>query len=344
MPAPVLPERVTAYLERSGLGAEATTVLPLTGDASDRRYFRVLRRNGPSRVLALHVDPFDHDAQPFSRVAQLLAAMPLPIPAILDRAGDLGILLLEDLGDITLQAHLGAAPAAEHSRLYRYAVSLIEALQRRGAELASPAYPPYGVAFDVDKLLWELDFFTKHYVEAYRGASISAPDREALKVEWRTLAEELAGEFRVLCHRDYHSRNLMLHQGELYIIDFQDARLGPDTYDLVSLLRDSYVDLPAAAVDELIAYFIALKRPQGGDAATHRAWEHDFRRRFDMMALQRNLKALGTFGYQTSTRRNPVYIQYIPRTIRHVQLNLLRNPDRFGHLRALLSPYMDELR
>ena len=271
MSAPVLPDRVTAYLDRSGLGAEATTVLPLTGDASDRRYFRVLRRNGPSRVLALHGEPFDSEALPFCRVAQLLAAMPLPIPAILDRAGDLGILLLEDLGDITLQAHLGAAPAAEHSRLYRYAVSLIEALQRRGAELASPAYPPYGVAFDVDKLLWELDFFTKHYVEAYRGASISAPDRDALKVEWRRLAEELAGEPRVLCHRDYHSRNLMLHQGELYIIDFQDARMGPDTYDLVSLLRDSYVDLSEATVDELIAYFIALKRPQGGDAIAHRA-------------------------------------------------------------------------
>ena len=344
MSAPDLPEHVTTYLERSGLGAEATTVLPLTGDASDRRYFRVLRRNGPSRVLALHVDVFDPEAQPFARVAQLLAAMPLPIPAILDRAGDLGILLLEDLGDITLQAHLGAAPAAEHSRLYRYAVSLIEALQRRGAELASPAYPPYGVAFDVDKLLWELEFFTKHYVEAYRGASISAPDREALKGEWRRLAEELAGEPRVLCHRDYHSRNLMLHQGELYIIDFQDARMGPDTYDLVSLLRDSYVDLSEATVDELIAYFIALKRPQGGDAIAHRAWEQDFRRRFDVMALQRNLKALGTFGYQTSTRRNPVYIQYIPRTIRHVQTNLLRNPDRFGRLRELLAPYMDELR
>ena len=344
MSAPVLPDRVTAYLERSGLGAEATTVLPLTGDASDRRYFRVLRRDGPSRVLALHAEAFDPETLPFARVAQLLAAMPLPIPSILDRAGDLGILLLEDLGDITLQAHLGAAPAAEHSRLYRYAVSLIESLQRRGAELASPAYPPYGVAFDVDKLLWELDFFTKHYVEAYRGASIAASDRDALKVEWRRLADELASEPRVLCHRDYHSRNLMLHQGELYIIDFQDARLGPDTYDLVSLLRDSYVDLSESTVDELIAYFIALKRPQGGDAIAHRAWEQDFRRRFDVMALQRNLKALGTFGYQTSTRRNPVYIQYIPRTIRHVQKNLTRNPDRFGRLRGLLAPYMDELR
>jgi aminoglycoside/choline kinase family phosphotransferase len=141
-----------------------------------------------------------------------------------------------------------------------------------------------------------------------------------------------------LCHRDYHSRNLMLHQATLYMIDFQDARMGPDTYDLASLLRDSYVDLTAAQVDELIAFFLALKGEAGAEGAA------EFRRRFDLMALQRNLKALGTFGYQTSTRGNTVYIQYIPRTIRHVQMNLLRNPDRFGHLRSLLSPYMDELR
>ena len=102
----------------------------------------------------------------------------------------------------------------------------------------------------------------------------------------------------MLCHRDYHSRNLMLRDGRLYIIDFQDARLGPDTYDLVSLLRDSYVDLPEQVVDELIAYFLALQGRSGGRART-------FRRRFDLMALQRNLKALGTFGYQTTARGNP---------------------------------------
>src|SRR5262249_9222628 len=149
------------------------------------------------------------------------------------------------------------------------------------------------------------EFFTKHFLEAYRGAVIPPAAREALAIEWRALAQELAGETRVLCHRDYHSRNMMLHRGELYIIDFQDARLGPDTYDLVSLLRDSYVDLTEGAVDDLIAYFIALKRPAGTPPAEFLAWERDYRMRFDVMALQRNLKALGTFGYQTSVRRNP---------------------------------------
>jgi aminoglycoside/choline kinase family phosphotransferase len=338
-----LPANITTYLERSGMAPRVSSVLPLTGDASDRRYFRVLRREDSSLVFALHTEPFDADRLPFVRVAGLFDAMPLPVPGILDRAGDLGLLVLEDLGDVTLQAHLGAAPAAEHSRLYRQSVSLIETMQRRGAELASSEYPPYGIAFDVEKLLWELEFFTKHYLEAYRGGVIPAPTRAALAAEWRVLAEELAAEPRVLCHRDYHSRNLMLHRGELYIIDFQDARLGPDTYDLVSLLRDSYVDLTESAVDELIAYFIALKRPAGTPQPAFLTWERDFRTRFDVMALQRNLKALGTFGYQTSVRRNPVYIQYIPRTIRHVQKNLARH-GRFGRLRELLGEVMEEVR
>ena len=109
--------------------------------------------------------------------------------------------------------------------------------------------------------------------------------------------------------------------------------MGPDTYDLVSLLRDSYVDTADAAVDELIAYFLALKGGQD---------EQDFRRRFDVMALQRNLKALGTFGYQTMTRRNPVYIQYIPRTLRYARTNLEKY-ERFTRLRALLAEHIDEL-
>src|SRR5688500_3345411 len=96
-------------------------------------------------------------------------------------------------------------------------------------------------------------------MEAYRGVVLSDAERGAVRDEWKAIAEELASEPRVLCHRDYHSRNLMLWGGSLNIIDFQDARLGPDTYDLASLLRDSYVDLPEPEVDDLIAHFLALK-------------------------------------------------------------------------------------
>jgi N-acetylmuramate 1-kinase len=327
--------RIDGFLERSGYAARSPRVVPLTGDASDRRYFRILTADSPSIVLSLYSAPFKFDELSFVNVARLLEQMPIPIPRVLGHADDFGVLALQDLGDVTLQAHLGAATPAEHAALYRQAVALIATLQRFGADLASPQYLPYGIAFDVEKLTWEMDFFTKHFLEAYRGVTLTEAQRQALKGELARIIDELAAERRVLCHRDYHSRNLMLHESQLYMIDFQDARMGPETYDLVSLLRDSYVDLPESTVDELIAYFLALRGLTGVD--------REFRERFDLMALQRNLKALGTFGYQTTARRNPVYIQYIPRTLKYVRDNLESKP-RFARLRGILATYVEEFR
>ena len=328
-------ERIDVYLGRNGLNAKNPRIVPLTGDASDRRYYRVLTASEAPFVLALHASPFDVNALPFVNVARLFEKMPVPIPHVFGHADDLGVLALEDLGDVTLQAHLGAATASEHAALYRQAVTLIATMQKRGAELESPEYIPYGIAFDVEKLAWELDFFTKHFIEAYRGVVIPPAAKEALRQEFAQVIEELAAEPRVLCHRDYHSRNLMFHNDRLYIIDFQDARMGPDTYDLASLLCDSYVDLPHPTVSELMASFLALKGTPD--------LETEFRKRFDLMALQRNLKALGTFGYQTTARRNPVYIQYIPRTLRYVRDNLGRH-QRFSRLRDVLAAHVDEFR
>lgn len=321
--------RLEQYLAEKKIDAQS--VVPLTGDASDRRYFRVLVKDAESIVLALHQGPIDFATMPFVAIAKLLAEVPLPVPGILHHSDALGVLGLEDLGDVTLQAHLGAATPAEHAALYRQAVTLVARMQQRGEALRSDAYPPYRIAFDVEKLTWELEFFVKHYLLAYKGAAPSGAQRDALRDEWSAIVEELASEPHVLCHRDYHSRNLMLHDARLYLIDFQDARMGPDTYDLASLLRDSYVDLSPPQVDELIAFFLALKGISGADA--------EFRRRFDLMALQRNLKALGTFGYMTTSRNNTVYIQYIPRTVAYVKANLARYP-RFERLHALVAQWL----
>ena len=334
--------RIDQFLSERGV--RNARVVPLTGDGGDRRYFRILLRDAASQVFAVHPGPIDFEAMPFVKVARLFSAVPVPVPRILGHSDPLGIIALQDLGDVTLQAHLGAASPAEHKALYRQAVAFIDALQRRGAELESPDYPPYGIAFDVEKLTWELQFFLKHFLEGYRGAALPAGAREALSSEFAAIAEELAAEPRVLCHRDYHSRNLMLHEGSLYIIDFQDTRMGPDTYDLVSLLRDSYVDFSEPEVDDLIAFFLALRSSAGDDGPDQaRPSVQEFRRRFDLMAVQRNLKALGTFGFQTMSRGNTVYIQYIPRTLNYVRANLERHP-RFGRLRELLAEHLDELR
>ena len=329
-----LRDRIDHYLQQSGIVQADARVVPLTGDASDRRYFRIMPPDGPSFVLALHAGPIEFATLPFANVAALLQQVPLPVPAVLGYSDELGILALQDLGDVTLQAHLGAASPGDHAAVYRQAIALIEQLQRRGAELESERYLPYRIAFDVERLTWELEFFVRQFVEGYRGVGLTSAERDALGDEWSAIAGELAAEPRVLCHRDYHSRNLMLRDSDLYIIDFQDARLGPDTYDLASLLRDSYVDIEERELDEFIAYFVALKGRADGA---------EFRRRFDLMALQRNLKALGTFGYQTMARRNTVYIQYMPRTLRYARTGLHAYP-RFSRLTDLLAARVPELR
>jgi aminoglycoside/choline kinase family phosphotransferase len=327
--------RLLQYLDLAGLSGRQPKIVALTGDASDRRYFRVECRGEPSQVVAVHAGPIAFESLPFAIVGRLLEAMPVRGPRILGHDDGLGIVALEDLGDETLQARLTVATAAERAALYREAISIIETLQRRGRELQSPDLLPYQRAFDVEKLTWELRFFTAHFLEAHRGAVLSPDTRLALEREYASITEELAAEPRVLCHRDYHSRNLMLHGGRLCVIDFQDARLGPDTYDLVSLVRDAYVDFTNDQVDDLIGTFLATAHADGNPAA-------DFRHRFDLMAVQRSMKALGTFGFQATSRGNASYLQYVPRTLSVLRATLVAYP-RFARLRRELAALVPDL-
>jgi aminoglycoside/choline kinase family phosphotransferase len=327
-------DRVNQFLEQSRLAEVDAPTVPLTGDASNRRYVRVIPRSGESFVLALYGKSFRSETLSFIKVASLLEQMEVSVPTVLEHATNLGILALQDLGDVTLQAHLGTSSTDDHLAVYREAVDLITVIQRKGLAMAAPSILPFTVTFDVKKFMWELNYFAEHFLEGYRGVTLGDEARRGISLEFQKLSEELASEPQVLCHRDYHSRNLMLHNERLYVIDFQDARMGPATYDLVSLLRDSYTDLSEETIEGLIDRFL-VNAPSSLPA-------DKFRRQFDAMALQRNLKALGTFGYQTSIRRNPVYIQYIPRTIHYLHRTFVRNP-RFDPLRGALAPFLQEI-
>ena len=327
-------DRVNQFLKQSQLAEVDAPIVPLTGDASNRRYVRVIPRSGESFVLALYGKSFRSETLSFIKVASLLEQMEVSVPTVLEHATDLGVLALQDLGDVTLQAHLGTGSTSDHLAVYREAVDLITVIQQKGLAMAAPSILPFTVSFDVKKFMWELNYFAEHFLEGYRGVTLSDDARRGISLEFQKLSEELASEPQVLCHRDYHSRNLMLHNERLYVIDFQDARMGPATYDLVSLLRDSYTDLSEETIEGLIDRFL-VNVPNSLPA-------DKFRRKFDSMALQRNLKALGTFGYQTSIRRNPVYIQYIPRTIHYLQRTFDQNP-RFDPLRGALAPFLQEI-
>ncbi len=331
-PGDPIDDRVAAYLRRVGV-TDATRVDRLHGDASNRVYLRVTRHRSPPLVLAVHAEPFDAGTLRQLAVGALLDRLAIPTPAVLGHAGDLGILALEDLGGETLQDWLeggGRDPAP----LYRQAIDLIVALQRAGPAGREPPEPPFDIVFDTATLMRELTFFRSEFLGAYRGLTLGADQSRALDDEFASIAEDLAGEPRVLCHRDYHSRNLMVRRHRLVVIDFQDARLGPDTYDLVSLLRDCYVDLAPELVSEMTDRFLAATPPGRRDR---------FHQRLDLMSVQRHLKALGTFGHQIAVAGRPGFASAIPRAFRHLH-RTLRDHRRFARLLELLTPHLPELR
>ncbi len=327
-------DRLNAYIDRLGQ-SEIPRVIPLAGDASERNYFRLISENGLSKILVIYKEPFNYKELSFVNVTELLHQFSIPSPAILGHADDLGILILEDLGDLTFQNHLKGISPAKHINWYRKAIDIIVILQQQQDEKTTADYIPYRLAFDTEKLESELNFFIKYFIETHRGVSISERTKSAIQKEFNVMATTIAMEPRLLCHRDFHSRNLMVRGERLYLIDFQDARMGPETYDLASLLRDSYMDLSEKLFSDAIAYFLSQK---GGGRDPKK-----FRQHFDLVAMQRNLKALGTFGYQVSERHNPIYLQYIPRTLRYVRQTLYGDP-RFNTLRPILGGLVHELR
>jgi aminoglycoside/choline kinase family phosphotransferase len=325
-----LDPRIVRYVEeRKPDGLPIREVQRLAGDASDRSYYR-LRLDEGSLVLALMPAPFDPESLSFLNVARLFREIPVRIPRIQHVAAELGIVLLEDLGDALLQHEVERASREKKRELYRKAISILCRLQKRGAELRDERYQPYRLAFDESKLSAELEFFSEHFLAGFRGARLRTNEEEALSRAFMRIAAELARLPRVLCHRDYHSRNLMVVGSELAVIDFQDARMGPASYDLVSLLRDSYVDHDEDFVVEMKKEF---------ERESSRA---EIEEQFDLMSLQRNLKALGTFGYQVWVKKNDVYRKYVVRTLGLVRDNLARNRG-WEDLQEVLANHLPEI-
>ena len=319
-------ERIQTYLERRGLSSANPRVVPLTPDASDRRYFRLLLPDAPSIVLSLYAAPFNVTTLPFVNVATLMARMPVPIPAVLGHADDIGLLALQDLGDVTLQAHLGAASPAQHPALYRQSVALIATLQKRGAGARVAGVP--AVRHFVRRRKADLGARLLH-----QALPRGLPRRDARRRRAGGAAPGIRRHRPGTGGRAARAVPSRLPQPQP---DALRRTALPDR--LPGRAHGARYLRPGLAAARLLP---RSERPDGrrADRLLPRAEGHaprtpDFRRRFDVMALQRNLKALGTFGYQTTARRNPVYIQYMPRTLRYVRRNLalpaLRPTPRFA--------------
>lgn len=318
---------------------------PLPGDASDRRYYRVRTASlshigssdlvGQSIVVMKLAEPCRGTDLPFLQIHRHLERIGTPVPRVIGCDLGAGIVLLEDLGDVTLQMFLRDADRQTARKMYIRAVDILLNMHTAGSRATRPEPPAFRIFFDVEKFVWELEFFLEHMIRGLLGQPVSERDAAEFGRQFTALSTVLTREPRVFTHRDYHSRNIMVHQGELRILDFQDARMGLCQYDLASLLRDSYVTLDEDLVEELIEYYVTAKERRESTAIDRGT----FRRLFDLTAVQRNLKAIGTFSYQMMGKGNPAYLAYIKPTLRYVRANVARYPELHA-LGSLLCKYL----
>jgi aminoglycoside/choline kinase family phosphotransferase len=299
-------ERLRLWLEH-GLGWRQARLAPASADASFRRYFRVTHDG--ETCIAMDAPPDREDVGPYLRVASMLLETGVNAPRVLARNADEGFLLLTDLGSITYLAELADRSRADV--LYADAVRALVRIQDGGRAHAA-GLPPY----DEKLLRFEMSLFTDWLLGRHLGIELETAEAAALGRVLDRLVANALEQPRVFVHRDYHSRNLMVCPGaNPGILDFQDAVHGPLTYDLVSLLRDCYVAWPQPQVLAWARSFLGQARAAGVagnvDEATFLRW-------FDLMGVQRHLKASGIFARLWHRDGKPGYLPDVPRTLEYV--------------------------
>ena len=330
-------ERLAGYVTRAGMKAER--VVALTPDASTREYFRIPWKRSTA-VAAVYPEPFDPEVHPYLDITRLFIEAKVPVPAILDVDAQNGIIVQEDLGDQQLRQALEAASEDERETYVEQAICLITDVQAATEKAYERDSIASRLAFDEAKLSWELDFFREHYFKSLRREELNHTEDTSLRAELNDLSAELASRPRVLCHRDYHASNLMVdRKSRLRVIDHQDARMGPASYDLVSLLLDRQTQLPSLAeVRERRLFFLEERRKRGLSEID----PDDFAGEFRLMTVQRCLKAVGTFSYQTAVAgRGEMYVPFI-RPMLQIVGQAAEWLNRFPTLRSIIRARLDE--
>ncbi len=289
-------------------GLVPATLCPASADASFRRYFRVQSAAG-SRII-MDAPPDKEDCRPFVAVGRLLAQGGVAVPEILEWDEPQGFMLLSDLGSHTLLSTLQPEQPDDAANRARYLAALDELVRIQQVDGAT--LPPYDDAL----LQRELDLLPQWYLTQLRGLTLDAPMQQTLTQAFALIKAQALGQPRVLVHRDYHSRNLMVDPADAAarpgVIDFQDAVHGPVTYDLVSLVRDAYVMWDEdVQLDYAVRYWEKARKaglPVAADFG-------EFWRDVEWMGLQRHLKVLGIFARLAIRDGKQQYLADIPRVL-----------------------------
>ena len=296
---------------------------PASADASFRRYFRVTCERGT--LIVMDAPPEQENCAPFVRVARLFRAAEVNVPEVLAQDLEQGFLLLTDFGSTT---YLDALNPGNARSLYEDALDALVSIQCESRPGELPEY-------DRALLKREMGLFPQWYVERHLGCGLTRKQAEAFDAVCGAVLECNLREPRVYVHRDYHSRNLMLTQPNPGILDFQDAVSGPISYDLVSLLKDAYIELPEEQVlDFAVRYW---EKARAARLPVRRDFG-DFYRDFEWMGVQRHLKVLGIFARLSHRDGKDGYLADLPLVLRYLK----RAATRYRELSSL-ARLLDEL-
>lgn len=333
-------EEVTNWVKKT---KTITSVSRIPGDASTRKYYRV--HCDAKSYIVMRMESFKEEGNdlPFLSVQRHLSTSGVDVPEVLDVDAERGFILLEDLGDVTLLRRLQDVSTPEIERhLYQKVIDSLVQLQTKATPskgFSGEKLAAFSLRFDHEKLMWEMNFAIEHFYQLYLKRNISEKAHKILIDGLSEICTILAQQPTVLTHRDFHSRNIMSLSSStaperLVMIDFQDARMGPAQYDLASLLKDSYYQLEETQIGFLIDYYIA-RYEAVAEKPIDRA---HFLRMFDLMSIQRNFKAIGSFASFLNKRSDPSYLKYIGNTFENIRRTLLKYPE-YSQLRETLFHY-----
>lgn len=294
---------------------------PASADASFRRYFRLTHNTHTQSLIVMDAPPEKEDSLPFVAIAETIQRCGVQAPALHVVDLEQGFMLLSDLGSTPYLDRLDRLDHTQADQLYGDAMEALLLLQQRWPS-ADHRLPEYDQAL----LMREMELFREWYLQVHREHPLSSAEQQMLDQQFALLAGAALEQPKVAVHRDYHSRNLMVTRtGNPGVIDFQDAVWGPLTYDLVSLLRDCYIDWPQQDVERWVSRFHAELRQRGMisesvDLQQFQVW-------FDWMGVQRHLKAVGIFARLNHRDGKPGYLGDIPRTLNYIVEVTARYPQ-----------------
>jgi len=356
----LFPDRLQAIM----VDIPGLVVEQLKGDVSTRQYFRL---NFPAVTLARRFiercsEAADLESERFTQhevhecvlvamllprgcaarasrvivdVAKYVQRCSVPVPALHLAIYDLGFLVIEDLGDTRLFDVIDGMNAERLKKTYTKLVDYLIQMQ-----FPRPSVPrdcvAYTYAFSADRFLWELNSFAEPFSDVILKRDLTASENEVIKRTFQAVCQEMMRQELLFTHRDYHSRNVMIKNDDLYVIDFQDARLGPMLYDIVSLAFDPYVSLSRQTQQELIDYYLSRLPAKSRNALRAQGVS----RALDICLTQRCLKAAGTYAFMARRRGNTDFLQFIPRAIESA-LDATRRSGDLLELSNMLTHWLE---